>query len=258
NVVILLLAAGWVYRSATVRIKVLLLVVLVPIMAAYLAAQRRAAIAGLIVAGLGMCAALFFQNRRLFWKLIPALTIVAAVYTAAFWNASGAAAFPAQAIKGAIAPDKQSYQDQSSDIYRQIEAVDIVYTIRTDPLLGLGFGQRFLRPIPLPAISDFITAEYQPHNSFLWFWIKTGAFGFMTLLYLLGSLIQRGARAALQRRDDLSLLTLISTFYVMMFATFTYLDISWDVRTMVMFSMSVSLIGNVERLRQNRLPQDLL
>ena len=47
-------------------------------------------------------------------------------------------------------------------------------TIKAKPITGLGFGQRFYRPFPLPDISFFPFYEYMPHNSVLWIWIKTG------------------------------------------------------------------------------------
>ncbi len=90
-----------------------------------------------------------------------------------------------QAVKTVIAPGQLSLEDQSSDLYRQIEAYDIWYTIRSNELFGVGFGQQFLRPWQLPDISFFVFWEYMPHNSILWIWMKMGIGGFMAMLYLI-------------------------------------------------------------------------
>ena len=62
-------------------------------------------------------------------------------------------AFPAQAIKGVVVPDSQSEEDKASNFYREIEAFNLQFTMRAEPL-GVGFGKPFYRPAPMPDISS--------------------------------------------------------------------------------------------------------
>ena len=84
----------------------------------------------------------------------------------AFWTSTGGIGFGAQALKSVIAPEQLSEADRNSDLYRQIEAYDIWYTIRSNELFGIGFGRRFLRPIALPDISFFVFGSTCPTTRF--------------------------------------------------------------------------------------------
>ena len=101
-------------------------------------------------------------------------------------------------------------------MYRTVENLDINATINAKPLTGLGFGQKFYRPFPLPDISFFLFYEYIPHNSILWIWIKTGVGGFVAMLFLFGPHHprRRANRARAAARADLVLAVPVSQLRV--------------------------------------------
>ena len=134
-------------------------------------------------------------NRRALCRFGPIFLLLVVGYVGAFWHSQGTIGFPAQALKAVIAPGQVSQTDQSSDLYRVVENFDISSTIHAKPLTGIGFGQKFYRPAPLPDISFFPFYQYIPHNSILWIWMKMGIGGFVTMLFLFGSAIRQGTRA---------------------------------------------------------------
>jgi O-antigen ligase len=115
-------------------------------------------------------------------------------------------------------------------------------------VLGQGFGHRFIQFLPLPYI-PFVWADYLPHNSVLWIWMNMGAAGFVAMLYLFGAAIGTGARATMQLRSrDGAALALTGTLFIVMYAIYAYVDIAWDIGSMVLLGIILALIGNVDRL----------
>ena len=123
---------------------------MLPTVYVFAVAERRAGVAILVAGGGLLATSLFWHRRRVFWVLIPMVLIILSGYVGAFWNSTGSAGFPAQTIKTIIAPGSAATDDVNSDLYRMAETYNLVYTIRSTPLLGLGFGQPFFRPISLP------------------------------------------------------------------------------------------------------------
>ena len=148
----------------------------------WLISQRRAAVVALAAALLLLGLMMWKVNRRLLRRIAPFVAVLVVGYLGAFWNNEGIVGFPAQALKAVISPTQVGEKDQSSDGYRIVENLDIMATIHAKPITGLGFGQRFYRPFPLPDISFFPFYEYLPHNNVLWMWIKTGIGGFVALV----------------------------------------------------------------------------
>ncbi|BAN01768.1 O-antigen ligase family protein [Ilumatobacter coccineus] len=242
NLIAIVLLTSLTIRSCSTRLRWLLFLAAIPVTVIYLLSQRRAAFIGFAVALILLCVVLFWRQRNTFWKVVPALAVVALGYVGAFWNSDTTIGFPAQAVKTVIAPDQLSEKDQSSDIYRVIENIDLHATIRSSPITGLGFGQKFLRPIPLPDISAFEFNEYIPHNSFLWIWIKTGFAGFVTLLYVMARSISLGmSRVRRQRRGDDLAITVGALAFVVMYSIFVYVDIAWEPRNAVLFGTALAL-----------------
>ncbi len=225
----------------------------VPTIFVFFVAQRRAGVASLVIAGLVLAIALFWRRRRVFWTTIPILSIVLIGYVGAFWNSSAAVAFPAQAIKTIVAPDSASAADQSSDLYRLIEAYNLNFTIRTSPLFGLGFGQAFYRPVALADISSFELNAYLPHNSILWVWIKMGFGGFVAMFYMLGKAIMLGADQVRRRTEGIDLVVaLTATMFIVMYTTYTYVDVSWDARNTVFLAFAFATVAHGVPARRTR------
>jgi O-antigen ligase len=245
DALIIFTLATLLFAGSARRTKFLLVAMLLPTGYTYLLAQRRAAIVGLGVGLIALFVVLFWRQRRTFWKVVPFFTLAAVGYLGAFWNSTGTAGFPAQAIKTVIAPGAISAKDQSSDIYRLIENADLNATIRDSPLTGLGFGQPFHQPITLPDISFFEFYRFIPHNSILWIWIKTGIFGFASMFFLFGRTLAVGARKIRQLSSAADVTVVVTaTLFVMMYAIFAYVDIAWDARGAVFLGFAIAVCAN--------------
>lgn len=222
--------------------KWILLVAAVPTVYVFFVGQRRSGVAVLVIACALIAIALYWRRRALFWMVVPASAAVIALYVLAFWNSTSSLGFPAQAIKSVIAPASATPEDISSDLYRRVEAFNLVYTIRTDPLLGLGFGRPFYRPVWLPGLDAFALNLYLPHNSWLWLWIKTGFVGFVAAIYLFGKSIMLGAHRVRNEPDTTDLVvTLAGTAFVAMYFAFCFVDVSWDARNNVFLAVALAI-----------------
>jgi len=222
---------------------------------AYVLSQRRAAMVALFAGLMVLFGVLFYRRRAVFKRVAPVAVLVALVFIAATWNASGGLGLPATAVKTVFFPGSLGTQDAASDQYRNIEAYNLWFTIHSSPLTGFGFGQPFLVARPMPDISFFEFWQYLSHNSVLWIWIKTGYLGFVTMLYLFARLTQLGARSARRVRsnDDAALVT-AALAYIVMFVVFAYVDIAWDIRPAVMLALCGALCADFERLDDDTVP----
>lgn len=242
NAVIILALAFYLYRGGTRIQRNTLLIMLLPVLVTYAIAQRRAAVAGLVVAIALMMLSLFWRNKRTFSVVVPLTVFLGLGYTGAFWNSTSTAGFPAQAVKSVIAPDSVSEEDRSSDVYREIESFDLNYTIRNAPLFGMGFGRPFMRPYPLPDISFFEFHEYIPHNSVLWVWVKTGFGGIGAFFAMIAIAVRAAARSIATDPDPTSAsYRMLGAGYVVSFVLFAYVDIAFDPRTMVFLALAFAL-----------------
>src|SRR5690606_24943934 len=121
--------------------------------------------------------------------LITTLSLLAAVlfagYLAAFWNSQyGALSQPARAVRSQFDPNER---DLSSNQYRDIENFNVTATIRSTPLLGVGFGRPFYEFVPLVQTFGgelWSLQLYTSHNSLLWLWLKLGLGGAAAALTL--------------------------------------------------------------------------
>jgi O-antigen ligase len=63
--------------------------------------------------------------------------------------------------------------------WRDLENYDLYYTLRSNPVLGTGFGHGYVEIIPLPDISQkFEMYRFSPHNSLLGLFAFAGLVGF--------------------------------------------------------------------------------
>jgi O-antigen ligase len=252
DALILLLLALMLIKGCSPRLRVGILLLALPCLVAYAMAERRAAVVALGVGIVMLSIVLHRFNRRAFWWFVPIVTVVSSMYLLAFWSVQGPLGFPAQALKSVIAPGELSEADKASDQYREFERYNIWYTIRSDPLRGLGFGREFYQPIPLPDLSFFVFWRYLPHNSILWIWIKTGYFGFTAMLFLFARTVQRGAISVARITDPNHLAFMIAALgYVIMYIVFAYVDIAWDARATIFLAFSMAWCGDFVNLEQS-------
>jgi O-antigen ligase len=246
NTLFVLLIGTCLLRGSSTRSRCVLILMALPVGWVYFLSNRRAAVIGLL-AGLALFSViLFWRQPRTFWRAVPAVTVLVVAYVAAFWNSKSSAAFPAQAIKTVISPKSVSARDASSDLYRQIENNNLNFTIRQRKLMGVGFGNPFYQPFPLPDLgSGFEFRNFIPHNSILWIWLQTGFSGFVAMMYMLGRALMVGA-SKIRRLTDAQDVVVVSTaaLFIAMYSVFTYVDISWDARNMVLLGVALALCAN--------------
>lgn len=244
NALFVLLASVWLLKArGALRWTMLLLAV--PVFWAFLLSQRRAAMVALFVGLVMVIGVLYYRRRRLFWVVVPVAVFVSVGFVLATWNVQGGIGLPAQAVKSAFFPGQLSQDDQGSDLYRQIEGYNLLFTIKASPLTGLGFGQKFYTPIVLPDISFFEFWNYLPHNSILWVWIKTGFFGFVAMLFMFARSVQLGARSVLLVRTPFQAATVLTGLtFVVMFVVFGYVDIAWGIRSTVFLGLCIAICGD--------------
>lgn len=255
NTFFIYLASVWLFGASWTKRLVL------PLMApffllTYVAMQRRASFLTLGVAIVLIAIVLFRENRKLFFAIMPVVGVVAIVYLGVFWNSSGALGVPAQAVKSVIASDQANAADIESDLYRLIENYNALFNMRLSPLLGSGFGRKLIFIVPLPDISGiFEFWEYIIHNSVAWVWIKTGVFGFYSMLFLIGSSLMAGMRAVIRIQDsDMRAVVFTATAYVFMHFMYAYVDMSWDVESMVYVGAMIGIICCAERVTELPVP----
>ncbi len=238
--------ALWMFRGS-LKARLLMFVVVIPVLFTFIVIQRRAAILALMFALICMAFLLYRVNRRAFWITIPAALLLFSLYLAIFWNDAGMLGLPARALKSQFLPQQASLRDQSSDAYRRTENYDVYYTIRKAPLTGIGFGQMFNMVVPLPDISFFIWYQYITHNSIGWLWMKTGIGGFVALLFLVGIAIMNSLRALFRMPDGtMRAVVLTAVLYIIMHFIYAYVDMSWESQSMAYVGAMMGIINCVE------------
>ncbi|NNE11577.1 MAG: O-antigen ligase family protein [Ilumatobacter sp.] len=250
-----LLIAALTIKHCTSGFRFLVLLAAMPTFVTFVLSQRRAAVVALGAGVLLYFIVLLVRQRATFLKLFPVTVLAVAGYSVAFWNSSGGVGFGARAIKTVLSPEELSERDTNSNIYRLIENYNLVFTIRNNPLFGVGFGQPFDQPVTLPDISFFVFYEFIPHNSILWIWLKTGYLGFVTLLVIVAFTLRAGTRATLALPSgNLLAVTIAGLGYVVMFLVFAFVDIAWDSRSTLFLGACIALCANVVRLWESEHP----
>jgi hypothetical protein len=218
----------------------------------YAIAQRRAGVLTLALAVGLMLILLAQQNPRIFWRIAPPLAFFSILYLGAFWNSAGALGLPARAVRSALFTSSGNWQEDMSTFYRLIENINIYHTLRQSPLTGVGFGQPFHIIAPMPDISFFEWWQYITHNSIVWIWMKIGVFGFFSMALLIGAVIVRGVRVvrlipetAVKGWRDLSAIALTAVLYVVMHFTYAYVDMAWDMQSMIYLGLMIGLISRL-------------
>ena len=248
--ILLLIAIGW-FGANRAWPRFPFIVMVIPMALLLIDGERRAGIVALIIGGFVLSVALFVRDHQKYLRTIPVVLIIALGYTAAFWGATDSQlGFPAQAVRSVVQPDAASDSDARSDLYRDLENLNLHATIRSNPLLGVGFGKPFLQPYPLFDISgNFEFADYIPHNTLLWYWLKTGVFGFVSFIYLSLLALARGLKAVVGLRDPVDAAVMVSfVSYIPMALVVAYVDISLDPVTIILLGLSLAAATSAEWL----------
>jgi len=188
-----------------------------------LASERRAGFIAVMVAFAALSMVLFVAKRKAFLLISLPAIIAAAIYLPVFWNNTGTAGQAARAVRSLSDPDPR---DASSNLARDLEAINVRYTIASDPVLGIGFGQPFPQVVPIPDISAFPFWNYEAHHAILWIWMKIGAIGFTLFFVVMCHGLARSASLARKLREpDARVFAILTLSCVILSLVFSYVDL---------------------------------
>ena len=126
-------------------------------------------------------------RRRLIAILAATFGVCVSIYYPLFQNSNSAFAQPARAIRSQFHPDAR---DAGSNASRDAENANLMETIHRSPLLGNGYGQRYLHIHFMWDISSLYGLEdYIPHNTILWIWERLGSVGFLAFWMMVSAII---------------------------------------------------------------------
>jgi len=165
------------------------------------------------------------ERRRLIVGLCVALTVGLSIYYPLFKNSASILAQPARAIKSNFQPDAR---DAGSNAARDAENKNLMATVHSAPLLGNGYGHRYLHAFYMADISDIYELEdYIPHNTILWIWERIGPFGFLAFWMMIAAiLILAGQTVRLEAADAMTKVVGIFTLCITcMLIVFSLLDL---------------------------------
>jgi hypothetical protein len=245
--VFILLILGAHVFGAFRRVRVIGLL-LTPLMIYTLMATERRSGSIIFMVGLIVIAltTLVVRRKAFFISAMPVL-VITVLYLGVFWNAAGILGQPSRAIKSLYQPDPR---DAQSNLYRELEKIDIDITIHSDPLLGIGFGQPFIMAVALPDMSWWDFWHYETHNSILWVWMKTGVIGYVLFWCMIGGAISRAAFAAKRLTDPtLRCAALFCLVAIVGTVVFAYVDLGLvSGRVMTLFGTALGILAVVERI----------
>lgn len=225
------------------RIALALYAVAPIIMATELVTQRRVAFIAMGAAIVVLAALLSSAEPRRTLILFGSASVAFVVYAAIAWDQNGLLAQPIRALKGALDPSSLSARDLSSNWWRELENLNITYTLRQLPLTGVGLGQQYLFTREPAELSNFIYWRYMTHDAVLWVWLKTGIAGFFAFWALVAQTAVVGA--ALFRRlqtPQLRLIALLPLLLLVIQVVFSSVDLGLTYsRTMIALGVSLGL-----------------
>jgi hypothetical protein len=173
--------------------RTVLLWLFLPLLIGFFTAQRRAALAGLLIS-LGALFMMLPGPKQ--WKLLKVgvpIVLILLLYGAAMWDSNSKWAKPVQMIKSGLAESKEelSPSDYYSNLYREYENYNLAYTSRNKPVVGTGFGIKYEQPFGLANIS-FPLKDYIPHNQIFWVIVKAGSIGFFLFWFFFNAFAFQG------------------------------------------------------------------
>ena len=214
------------------------------ILVADLVTTRRVAFAAL-AASLAVVALLSMLERPRATALVVGVGLLAfGIYTAMFWDQTGAIAEPARVLREVVDPYSVSGRDQSSNVWRDIENANIAFTVKQLPLTGVGLGQEYLfHREPPKILGTFIYWRLTTHNAVLWTWLKAGPFGAFAFWLLVTQAVLFGLQ--IYRRLEDPLLRAAAAFPVLLTVTqvvFSSFDLGLTYsRTMIVLGVAIGL-----------------
>lgn len=212
---------------------------------ALLVMKRRAGVVALDVGLVVLCLVLLRQNFRMFLIVVPVAAVFIGLLLAVTWNAPGGSGTFARSFRSATGDQTVSERDQSSDDYRKQEGENIRLNIQADPIVGIGFGRVYRFYVPVADLSSWELWRFVPHNSIMWFWMKAGILGFVTMATLFAVAIAKSMQLLRPgRKDAMTPYAFSMAAFVIMFVVYSWVDLGLVTpRTMVWFGIVLGTIG---------------
>jgi hypothetical protein len=215
-----------------------------------LSMERRAGYICVMVGFLELAVLLFMVKRKAFLMAVVPILIGAAFYFPVFWNQSGPLAQPARAVRSLQNPDER---DAASNDYRELERLNIIATMRANPILGVGFGRPYVFEVPIPDVSWWPFWQYETHDAVHWIRMKTGPFGFIAFMFLICSAIGLAAHHVRRSKDrDIRVFAVLALCGVTITMVFAYVDLGLTSGRVAVFLGTI--LGTLSVLDRVRTP----
>lgn len=178
-------------------------------------------------------------KRKLLRYVLIAAPIVA-IYLTVGWGKSGGIWRGAATLRSLV----DSKTDASTK-WREFENYDLIATLQSSPVLGLGYGHKYIGPADVEDV--YPQEHYLPHNSLLGVWAFGGVGGFtmMWLFLAVGAFI--GARVyyrSTRRIDRVAALMSLET--IMIYINQAYGDLGLGTMTgLLLTAASLSVVGKL-------------
>jgi hypothetical protein len=220
---LLVVLAQWVF-GAPLWMKLAGLFAMVPIAGfTLLATERRAGYIAIMIGFVAYALVFMITHRKAFFTFVVPVFIAGLIYLPVFWNNTSMLGQPARAVRSLTAPDPR---DASSNLYRDLELINVRATIKANGLLGVGFGQPFYFIVALPDLSWWPFWHYEPHHNILWVWLKMGAIGFIVFFTLMGAAIARCAHVVrTMTQPEHRVFAMLTLSGIVMTLVFCYVDL---------------------------------
>jgi hypothetical protein len=218
----LIVLAQWVFGARAWQRWVGLLLVPISVFT-LLATERRAGFIAVIITFLAYGLIFLVCHRKAFFGVFVPMLIALAIYLPLFWNNTSLLGQPARAVRSLSQPDAR---DAASNLYRDLELINVRSTIHSNPILGVGFGRPFDFVVPLPDLSWWQFWHYEPHHNILWVWLKLGTPGFIIFWILMATATARAAYAVRTLRgSEQRIFGLVALCAIVMTVSFCYVDL---------------------------------
>lgn len=243
---IVLLLARLVWTRNIVQEWKCLALMLLPL-AAMLVMHRRAGLVALDGGVALLCVVLLREKVRTFLVVVPLAVLVFGAVVAATWNNPGGSGEFARSFRAATGSADVTARDQSSNDYRDREALNIRMNIKADPLLGLGFGRPYAFYVPVANLSaDWPLWNSVPHNSVLWIWMDAGLLGFLSLTVLFAAALCRSMQLLRISVAAMKPYAFACGAIILMFFMYSWVDLGMITpRTLILFGLALGGIGTL-------------
>ncbi|MEI8242489.1 MAG: hypothetical protein WCI17_04420 [bacterium] len=249
---VLLASLGFLgYRGREMKV---LAATALPNLIAFVFNQRRVTF-GVLGLCLGLVVLLLPRDRfRLALRVIIPGALLLVMYTAMFWNSTGAKALPAQKIKSVFVKQEGS-DDEGSNEWRKKELVNLRATLMAYPQ-GVGFGQKYLVVVPYADIGEYFPLwNYIPHCAIYWIWVKTGFAGFAVFWLFFGVAIVQGMIDYRAMRDPyLKAVSLMVVLFIVGQVVVSYYDLQLTYYRNMIYLGTAMALGTIVRRIDSRTP----